>query len=196
MLESWGETVATNHSASNKLAKPLIRARKRFIQGQFRRLTALGPGQDRAKLASPKPSRILQVLAQTEAEELMDRVFDAWNARNIPKMLTYFCDDLIFVEHAGEGGTGFKVHHGASAFGEYLQTYLDVADCVSTVNFLTYDGIHIRTVIGFAVVHRKTNLKLVGRFRQVIRLRDGLISHLDEYHDLDASASFWKLTNE
>lgn len=131
-----------------------------------------------------------------DAEELMERVFDAWNARDIAGMLTHFCDDLVFVEHAGDGGTGYKVRHGAKAFGDYLQTYLDVADCVSTVNFLTFDGIYVRTVIGFSVYHREKKLKFVGRFRQVIRLRDGCISHLDEYHDVDASASFWELTEK
>lgn len=134
------------------------------------------------------------VETKEDAEALLERVFDAWNARDISRMLRDFTDDLMFVEHAGSGGTSFKVRHGAKAFGDYLQTYLDVADCVSAVNFLTFDGIYIRTVIGFSVVHRATQLKYVGRFRQVIRLRDGLISHLDEYHDIDASASFWKMT--
>lgn len=128
-----------------------------------------------------------------DAEVLMEHVFDAWNARDIPSMLSYFCDDLVFVEHAGKGGTSFKVRHGARAFGDYLQTYLDVADCVSAVHFLTFDGIYIRTVIGFSVSHRAKNMKFVGRFRQVMRLRDDRISHLDEYHDVDASASFWEM---
>lgn len=135
------------------------------------------------------------VETKQDAEELMERIFDAWNARDIPLMLTYFCDDLVFVEHAGKGGSGFKVRHGSKTFGDYLQTYLDVADCVSAVNFLSFDGIYIRTVIGFSVVHRANQLRLVGRFRQVIRLRDGRISQLDEYHDVDASASFWDLAH-
>ena len=135
------------------------------------------------------------VETKQDADELMERIFDAWNARDIPLMLTYFCDDLVFVEHAGKGGSGFKVRHGSKAFGDYLQTYLDVADCVSAVNFLSFDGIYIRTVIGFSVIHRANSLKLVGRFRQVIRLRDGCISQLDEYHDVDASASFWELAD-
>jgi ketosteroid isomerase-like protein len=131
-----------------------------------------------------------------DAERLMEAVFDAWNAGDIPRMLTYFCDDLVFVEHAGSGGTSYKVRHGSQTFGDYLQTYLDVADCVSAVNFLTFDGIYIRTVIGFSVFHRGEKLSHVGRFRQVIRLRGGLISHLDEYHDVDASATFWQLTGQ
>ncbi len=135
------------------------------------------------------------VRTKEDAEALMEHVFDAWNARDIPSMLTYFCDDLVFVEHAGEGGTGFKVRHGANAFGDYLQTYLDVADCVSVVNFLTFDGIYVRTVIGFSVVHRAKKMKFVGRFRQVIRLRGNRISHLDEYHDVDASATFWEMVD-
>lgn len=136
------------------------------------------------------------VETQEDASDLMERVFDAWNARNIPLMLRYFCDDLVFVEHAGSGGKTYKVRHTSKAFGDYLQTYLDVADCVSTLNFLTYDGIYIRTVIGFSVFHRAKKMKYVGRFRQVIRLRDGLISHLDEYHDVDEATSFWSLTGD
>jgi ketosteroid isomerase-like protein len=131
-----------------------------------------------------------------EAEDLLHRVFDAWNAGDIATMLTYFCDDLVFVEHAGEGGTKYKVRHGAKAFGDYLQTYLDVADCTSVLNFLTYDGIYVRTVIGFSMVHRAKGVKHTGRFRQVIRLRGDRISHLDEYHDVDASSSFWDLTGD
>jgi ketosteroid isomerase-like protein len=130
------------------------------------------------------------------AEDLLHQVFEAWNARDIASMLTYFCDDLVFVEHAGEGGAHFKVRHGAKAFGDYLQSYLDVADCVSTLQYLTFDGIYVRTVIGFTVFHRAKKLNFEGRFRQVIRLRDGLISHLDEYHDVDASTSFWDLTGD
>ncbi|MDO9384764.1 MAG: nuclear transport factor 2 family protein [Hyphomicrobiaceae bacterium] len=136
------------------------------------------------------------VETKQDAEELMERIFDAWNARDIASMLTFFCDDLVFVEHAGKGGASYKVRHGAQAFGDYLQTYLDVADCVSAVNFLSFDGIYIRTVIGFSVIHRANNLKLVGRFRQVISLRDGRISKLDEYHDVDASASFWEMADD
>jgi len=134
------------------------------------------------------------VRTKDDAERLMEAVFDAWNTPDVPKMLTYFCDDLVFVEHAGPGGSSYKVRHGSKTFGDYLQTYLDVADCVSTLNFLTFDGIYIRTVIGFSVFHREKKMRYVGRFRQVIQLRDCLISHLDEYHDVDASSSFWQLT--
>lgn len=136
------------------------------------------------------------IATQQDAEEFMERIFDAWNARDIEGMLRYFADDLIFVEHAGEGGAAYKVRHGARAFGDYLQTYLDVADCVSSMRHLTYDGNYIRTVIGFVLKHRVKKLKLEGRFRQVIRLRDGFISHLDEYHDVDAAVSYWKLTED
>lgn len=130
-----------------------------------------------------------------EAEALLERVFDAWNARDVDRMLRHFTDDLVFVEHAGPGGEKYKVRHGSRAFGDYLQTYLDVADCVSTLTYLAFDGIYVRTVINFSVVHRAKQLKYVGRFRQVIRLRGDLISHLDEYHDVDASTSFWGLVD-
>lgn len=135
------------------------------------------------------------VQTRSEAVELMQCVFHAWNARDIDTMLHYFCDDLVFVEHAGKGGTKFKVRHGSRTFGDYLQTYLDVADCVSKIHHLDYDGIYIRSVINFDVVHRQSGLAFDGSFRQVIRLRGDLISHLDEYHDVDASASFWNLAS-
>lgn len=130
-----------------------------------------------------------------EAEALLERVFDAWNARDVDLMLRDFTDDLVFVEHAGPGGEKYRVRRGARAFGDYLQTYLDVADCASSLNYLAYDGIYIRTVVDFSLVLRAKQLKYVGRFRQVIRLRGDLISHLDEYHDVDASASFWGLAD-
>lgn len=135
-------------------------------------------------------------MTNDEAEALLLDVFEAWNARDIPTMLRYFCDDLVFVEHSGEGGKHFRVRHGAKAFGDYLQTYLDVADCVSTLKFLTWDGIYIRTVIDFQVRHRSTGHDFEGSFRQVIRLRQGRISHLDEYHDVDQAGAFWGMIGE
>lgn len=135
-------------------------------------------------------------MTRDEAVAMMEDVFAAWNARDVPAMLRFFCDDLVFVEHAGDGGKSYKVRHGAKAFGDYLQTYLDVADCVSTLKFLTWDGIYMRTIIAFAVHHYATGLDYEGKFRQVIRVRDGRISHLDEYHDVDGSGRFWDLVGD
>jgi ketosteroid isomerase-like protein len=135
-------------------------------------------------------------MTREDVETVLEAVFEAWNARDIPTMLQHFAGDLVFVEHAGPGGRSYKVRHGAPAFGGYLQTYLDVADCVSTMNHLAWDGIYARTVIAFSLHHRATRLRHVGRFRQVIRFRGRLVSHLDEYHDVDAASSFWGMIGD
>lgn len=128
-----------------------------------------------------------------EARQLLTAVFDDWNKRDVGSMLQYFCDDLVFVEHAGDDADKYKVRHGRRAFGDYLQSYLDVADCHSQINLLTWDGIYIRTFIDFTVTLHANGRELEGKFRQVIRLRDGRISHLDEYHDVAGARAFWGL---
>lgn len=133
------------------------------------------------------------IVTKADAEALMESVYDAWNVPDIPRMLRHFCDDLVFIEQTGEGGEHYRVYNGSAALGDYLKSYLDVADVPAHIEFLTFDGIYIRTVIAFTMIDRLDGHTYTGTFRQVIQLRGDRISRLETFHDVATATAFWRM---
>ena len=54
----------------------------------------------------------------------------------------------------------------------------------------------VRVQVSFVYHHRRTGENLVGTKRLVIRLKDGLIVRVDEYHDAALIEAFMRLTQQ
>lgn len=130
---------------------------------------------------------------EAEARRIIEQVYAAWNAGDIDRMLTFFCDDLVY--HSNTGGFDGEpiTIHDKGPFRELYSSVLVAAESsVAVTNFQFDQGI-ARTQQTAITRHRTTGHELVGSYRQLTEFRDGKISKVEQFHDAARMAAFWRL---
>lgn len=108
-------------------------------------------------------------------------------------MLAYYSPDIVYTCNAEPSGMHPVSYTGRDAMRGFLAPLLDLAESVSVVEALQFDGVTARATVECYIKHYGTGIVLSSQYRQVIRFRDSLVFRLEEFHDAAKLATFWKL---
>jgi len=127
--------------------------------------------------------------------EVVKASLEAWGRRDIEQSLSYMDDDVVFTFNAGEGQLQLAgTCQGKDQVRPRLQEILDLFDFQAlVVESLRDDGEAIRTSMLFYYRHKASGLTVEGRYRQVMRVENGRIVRVDEYHDAAAVEAFMRM---
>ena len=104
-----------------------------------------------------------------------------------------YCDDIRYTCNIGPTGTQSFVAVGRKAMLDFLLPVLDVTESMSVVESFAFRNEEARATVACFVKHKATGHVLSGKYRQVVRFRDGGIAQIDEFHDAARIAAFCKL---
>ncbi len=122
-------------------------------------------------------------------------IWACWQVRGRTQFLTYFSADVEYALYIPQDTVPFGgVTVGKAAFSDRLQTILDQFE------ILNYEAVFLgatedtaRGIVRFNYRHRATGECIDGMMRHVIKLQDGLIVRIEEYHDVDRVRAFMRL---
>ena len=138
-----------------------------------------------ARLPHPDP---LEVVANFNA---------VWDAADIEGALALIADDAEYELHISEdvlpyGGTAV----GRAAIETKLRSMREYWDYILYRPFaLSADDNIVRFQVEFMYRHKESGQVLGGRFRFVMRVENGLIRRVDEFHDRAKVEAFMRLVN-
>lgn len=128
------------------------------------------------------------------ARELLYAAHDAWNKRDIERLLSLYVDDMTYWSNVGGGGSGVNSIAGKTAFRAQLHAWSKVESISVPNHFRFADGLG-RASVEFYVHDPKSGHKHTGTFRQIVSYRDNKISRIEEYHDASALQAFCELVS-
>lgn len=126
------------------------------------------------------------------AEEIVRSCARAWAVQDLEGTLAYMSEDCVYNLHLPPDLFAFAGRHeGKSAvrraLGGILESFTVIAFALDWVQ-VRDDAVHSQSVYFFR--HKASGQELDGRFRLVWRICDGLIVHIDEYHDVARLRAF------
>jgi ketosteroid isomerase-like protein len=121
-----------------------------------------------------------------------------WIAQDVELTVAHAADDVVYALHISKEALPFGGEtHGKERIRGVL--YAILAD----FDYLKYEPVilgaqddMVRVQVSFIYHHRRTGEDLVGSKRLVIKLRDGLIARVDEYHDAALVEAFMRLAQQ
>jgi ketosteroid isomerase-like protein len=126
------------------------------------------------------------------ARELLYALHDAWNARDLERLISNYVDDMTYWSNVGGPGGGALSIGGKDAFRTYLQATSGMESISVPHNFRFTGGLG-RAGVEFYVRDAKTGHKHTGTYRQVASYRDDKILRLETYHDAKALTAYCEL---
>jgi ketosteroid isomerase-like protein len=127
-------------------------------------------------------------ITESKAAQILYAAHDAWNRRDIPRLLDLFDDDMIYWSNVGDA-RGENTISGKAAFAAFLAP-LQGMEGLSVPHSLRFNGDTATANVEFYLRDQKTGYSHSGTFRQVLTYRGGRILRMDEYHDAAALGSF------
>jgi ketosteroid isomerase-like protein len=128
------------------------------------------------------------------ARELLYALHDAWNARDIERLIACYVDDMTYWANFGGPDGGALTIAGKDAFRAHLRA-LSGIECISVPHHFRFaDGLG-RASVEFYIRDPGTGHKHAATYRQIASYRDDKILRLEEYHDAKALAAFLDLVS-
>lgn len=147
----------------------------------------------RSSRAEPECRETSVATTESEAVELLHAAHEAWNKRDVARLLDLFVDDMTYWSNVG-GLQGPTIIPGKPAFQQYVAGLENMEGLSVPHSFKFKDGIGSASV-EFFLRDRRTGHSHSGTFRQVLYYRDNKILRIEEYHDAAALAAFMNLLN-
>ena len=134
-------------------------------------------------------------LTNLSPTEVVPAYNSAWAAGDIAAALAYLAEDAVYDLHvsrellpaggqtSGRDNIGMMLRKARADFEFILYRPLKLAAAGDTVRFQ----------VEFMFRHRASGEVLSGRLRQVIKVKDGLITRIDEFHDRAKVEAFLRL---
>lgn len=134
------------------------------------------------------------MLPRTSKEQaILAAAHGAWSRMDLERTLSWYCDDLTYVCNTGGIDGGRLIIRGKDQFRDFLQPVIETVESKTEITqFKLVDGV-ARASIDCILRHRRSKLELVGSYIQIIKFVPGKISELEEIHDAQRMAAFWKL---
>ena len=125
-------------------------------------------------------------------------VWAAWRARDIAGVLALAADDVFYpfyVPHDVLPFGGETV--GKAALADRLRMRIDMFDILNYKGIVTgTDGVTVRGHVTYHFRHRFTGEDNAGTMRQVVQVRDGLVSTFKTYVDADGVRAFMSMVSQ
>ena len=125
----------------------------------------------------------------------LEGIWAAWRVGNKAATLAWLADDAMYAQHipadvVPSGGMAI----GKRAVSDRLQTLLDLFETIDYDGTVTgVDGPTARGQVAFRFRHRVTGHEIEATMRMIIKVRNGLIVTLDEFHDVERIRAFMAL---
>jgi ketosteroid isomerase-like protein len=134
-------------------------------------------------------------IREEQARELLYAAHDAWNAKDVERLLSLFVDDLTYWANAGGPDGGVNVIEGKETFRKQLLQWKALESISVPHHFRFADGLG-RASVEFYVTDLRTGHTYSGTYRQIVTYRDGKILGSHVYHDASALGAFLGLVSE
>lgn len=128
-----------------------------------------------------------------EAKAVVERLYVAWKARDLPSVLTLLSDDMVFALHipANVLPIGGETN-GKTAVAAALQALLDAYDfIVYEPGPVTGDDTRANAEVHFRYRQRATGEVIDSRLLHSWVIEAGKVARLDEWHDLPGVRAFF-----
>ena len=126
------------------------------------------------------------------ARELLYALHDAWNARDLERLISYYVDEMTHWSNVGGPDCGALSIIGKDAFRAYLEA-TSVMESISVPHNFRFAGGLGRASVEFYVRDSKTGHRHTGTYRQVVSYRDDKILRIETYHDAKALTAYCEL---
>ncbi len=130
-------------------------------------------------------------ISDSDAAELLYAAHEAWNKRDIARLLDLFDDEMTYWSNVGSPG-GQTLIRGKRDFVEFLSRLQDMQG-LSVPHSLRFKDGTASASVEFYLKHLRTGYSHSGTFRQKLTFRDGRILRMDEFHDAPALETFLAL---
>ena len=124
-----------------------------------------------------------------QARELLYAAHDAWNAKDIERVLSLYVDDMTYWSNAGGPDGGVCEIVGKDLFRTHLLQWRALESICVPHHFRFEDGLG-RAAVEFYVTDLRTGHTYSSTYRQIAAYRDGKILSTKVYHDPHALAAF------
>ena len=128
-------------------------------------------------------------ITSRRARELLYAAHDAWNDRDIDRLLALYHEDMSFWANIGGADGTPLVIEGKSAFRRQLLKWAEMEGASEPQSFRFENGVG-RANVEFYIHDLETGHRHVLTFRQVATYRADKIFRLEEYHDAPTLAAF------
>lgn len=124
-----------------------------------------------------------------QARELVYAAHDAWNAKDIERLLSLYVDDMTYWSNAGGPDGGVCEIFGKETFRKHLLQWRALESICVPHHFRFEDGLG-RASVEFYVTDLRTGHTYSSTYRHIAAYRDGKILNSKVYHDPHALAAF------
>jgi len=132
-------------------------------------------------------------LDEHRARMILEATHAAWSRGDVEGVVGNFTDDLTYFCNTGGPDGGPLTIVGQSAYREFLDKIVEVAESVSVPEYFRFqDGIG-RAKVECYIRHNTTRHALVGSYRQLITYRGNRIVRMEEFHDAAKMIAFWRM---
>jgi ketosteroid isomerase-like protein len=133
----------------------------------------------------------LQV-TEEQARQVVFSIHDAWNRRDLERMLSFYVEDLTFYANlGGPNGNGLTIA-GKENFRESIQRWSRL-ECLSVPQLFRFESGVARTSVEFFIRDPESGQSHSSTYRQFATFRDSKILRMEEYHDAAALMAFMSL---
>lgn len=129
------------------------------------------------------------------ARELLYALHDAWNKRDIERLISLYVEDMTFWANVGGPDGGPMTITDKSEFRRHLTEWKGF-ECLSVPATFRFEKGVGRASVEFYVRDPRSGLRHAATYRQIAWYRGDKVLRLEEYHDAQALAAFMTLMSE
>jgi ketosteroid isomerase-like protein len=123
------------------------------------------------------------------AMDLLFGIHDAWNKRDLERLLSYFVDDMTYWTTIGGPNGGPLTIVGKDGFRKRLEGFL-LLDSLSVPNEYDFRNGVAQVRVEFYVRDPQSGYSLASSYRQKLRFRDGKVLRMEQHHYAPAASGF------
>lgn len=139
------------------------------------------------------------IAIENQTRQTYRQAVSAWVDRDLEATLSFISDDVVHVlqTDAACGPAAALSTTGKAGLRDRLEAILDAFYCAAMVtDVLKVDGTKARASLKIIYIHVATGERLVTKLRLYVEVRDGLIRHMEEYHDAAYLEAFLRLVRQ
>jgi ketosteroid isomerase-like protein len=131
-------------------------------------------------------------VTEEQARQIVYSIHDAWNRRDLERMLSFYDEDLTFFANLGGPNGNETVIKGKAKFLEAMIGWARL-ECMSVPQLFRFESGVARASVEFFIKDPKTGQSHSSTYRQIATFRNRKILRLENYHDAAALMAFISL---
>jgi ketosteroid isomerase-like protein len=131
-------------------------------------------------------------VTEEQARQIVYSIHDAWNRRDLERMLSFYDEDVTFFANLGGPNGEGTIIEGKPKFLEAMSGWARL-ECMSVPQLFRFENGVARASVEFFIKDPKTGQSHSSSYRQIATFRKGRILRLENYHDAAALMAFISL---